>query len=297
MTSTKPWWASAPPLAWRGRMDSGAGRYAASYQGQPGAYSEQAARTICGADAALLPCATLADAFRAVAEGKAASAVVPIENTLAGAVPGALSLLLASGFVVHAETSERIDHVVAGTADAALDAVREILSHPVALAQCEGFFRAHPDVRAVSVFDTAGAVEMVVRDGDPGRAAIASRAAAHLYGASILAEHVQDHEANYTRFVQVAPGPRREMAAGPCRIMLAMRLAHQPGTLVAALQVLNSLGLNLTRIDSSPVAGSPFEYEFIVEGVTERAPDAAMAIETLGRDSRFRVLGCFHFAG
>ena len=129
---------------WPERMDSEAGRCAAAYQGQPGAYSEQAAHTICGPGASLLPCATLADAFRAVAEGRAASAVVPIENTLAGAVPGALSLLLASGLLVHAETSQRIDHVIAGTRGAALDDVREVLSHPVALAQCEGFFNSSP---------------------------------------------------------------------------------------------------------------------------------------------------------
>jgi prephenate dehydratase len=268
-------------------------RYTASYQGQPGAYSEQAAYGICGQGASLLPCATLADAFRAVAEGRAASAVVPIENTLAGAVPGALSLLLASGLLVHAETSQRIDHVIAGTPGAALDDVREVLSHPVALAQCERFFRAHPAIRAVSVFDTAGAVEMVSRHADPRHAAIASRAAARLYGASILAEHVQDHEANYTRFVHVAPGPRREVAGGPCRIMLAARLAHEPGTLVAALQVLNSLGLNLTRIDSSPVAGCPYEYEFFIEAVTALDSDASSTIEVLGRDSRFRLLGCY----
>ena len=282
---------------WPERMDSEAGRCAAAYQGQPGAYSEQAAHTICGPGASLLPCATLADAFRAVAEGRAASAVVPIENTLAGAVPGALSLLLASGLLVHAETSQRIDHVIAGTCGAALDDVREVLSHPVALAQCEGFFRAHPEIRAVSVFDTAGAVEIVARDADPRRAAIASRAAARLYGASILAEHVQDHDANYTRFVHVAPGPRREVLGGPCRIVLAVRLAHQPGTLVAALEVLTSLGLNLTRIDSSPVAGCPFEYEFFIEGLTTLASATATTIDALGRDSRFRVLGCFRCDG
>ena len=273
-----------------------AGPYTASYQGQPGAYSEQAALRICGRDAMLLPCTTLAETFRAVSDGQAASAVIPIENTLAGAVPGALSLLLASGFVVHGETSEWIDHVIAGPSGAALERVREVLSHPVALAQCERFFRSHPDILAVSVFDTAGAVEMVMRGADATRVALASRAAARLYGASILAEHVQDHEANYTRFVHVAPGPRRAIPAGSSRIMLAVRLAHQRGSLAAALHLLNTLGLNLTRIDSSPVPGCPFEYEFIIEGTTEGAAEAAAAIQTLEGDRRFRVLGCIQAA-
>ena len=265
----------------------------AAYQGQPGAFSEQAARRMCGADATLLPCETLADAFAAVAEGRARSAVVPIENTLAGPVPGVLRLLLASVFVVTGEVVEWIDHVLAAPPGASLDTIREVLSHPVALAQCTAFFKAHPRLRAVPAFDTAGAVQMVMRDADPTRAALGGRSAAALYGASIIAEHLQDHQSNYTRFVRVAHPPLRPAPAGPARVMLAARLAHRPGTLAAALQALAAAGANLTRIDSAPVPGCPFEYEFFLEGTFDEASAIDAAVSALDGIARLRTLGLF----
>ena len=257
----------------------------AAYQGQPGAYSEQAARRMCGTDATLLPCDTLAETFAAVAAGRARCAIVPLENTLAGPVPGAVTLLLESGFVVHGEIAEHIDHVLAAPPGATLDGVREILSHPVALAQCERFFKAHPAIRAVPVFDTAGALQMVMREGSPSRAAIAGESAANLYGASILARHLQDHPSNYTRFVRVARPPAPPLASGPCRFLLAIRLAHRPGTLALALQLLADFDVNLTRIDSAPVPGSPFEYEFVLEGTLGQSA-ALKGVVTALRSSR-----------
>jgi len=265
-------------------------RFEAAYQGQPGAYSEQAARRLCGTDAALLPCETLADVFEALGSGRARAAVIPIENTLAGAVPGALRLLFDSGLTVDAETTEWIDHVLAGPSSASLATIREVLSHPVALAQCTHFFKTHPDIRPVSVFDTAGALEMVMKSSDPSRAAIAGRAAAALYGASLIQEHLQDHEANYTRFVRIVPGtvtPRE----GPCRAMLSLRLPHRTGSLAHALQAMADRGLNLTRIDSSPIPGSPFEYEFLIEATSDA--DFDRAISTLSRAMTIRLIGCF----
>jgi prephenate dehydratase len=268
----------------------------AAYQGQPGAYSEQAARRMCGADATLLPCETLSETFAAVAAGRARCAIVPLENTLAGPVPGAITLLLESSFVVHGETAERIDHVLAAPPGATLAGVREILSHPMALAQCERFFKAHPGVRPVPVFDTAGALQMVMRTGDPSRAAIAGHAAAALYGASVLARHLQDHASNFTRFLRVARPPAPPLGSGPCRFLLGVRLAHRPGTLALALQVLADHEVNLTRIDSVPVPGCPFEYEFVLEGTLERPAALRSAVEALERHARVRLLGCFRVA-
>jgi prephenate dehydratase len=264
----------------------------AAYQGQPGAYSEAAARRICGAGATLLPCDTLEDVFAALGGRRARAAVIPIENTLAGAVPGALRLLFDSGLWVDAEATEWIDHVLAGPAGGAVGSLREVLSHPVALAQCARFFQEHPGIRATSVFDTAGAMAMVMRDADPARAAIAGRAAAALYGATIHAEHLQDHDANYTRFVRVVPAARAQSPApttGPMRAMLSMRLPHRPGSLAAALTTLAARGLNLTRIDSSPIPGSPFEYQFLIEALTDG--DVASAIAGLGDTINVRVIG------
>jgi prephenate dehydratase len=265
---------------------------AAAYQGQPGAYSEGAARRLCGVDARLLPCDTLRDAFDAVANGLAESAVVPIENTLAGAVPGALALLLGRDLVVHGETTEHIDHVLAAPPGATLNGLREILSHPVALAQCERFLRAQPGVRAVPVFDTAGALRMVMDASEPARAAIASQAAAALYQAVVLAEHIQDHRENYTRFLRLAPPPGPIVTTRPCRIMLGVRLPHQPGSLAGFLQSTASFDINLTRLDCAPVPGRPFEYEFFLEGVLGHAAPIETVLETLGRHGDVRLLGC-----
>ncbi len=269
----------------------------AAYQGQPGAYSEQAARKACGPKAKLLPCETLAATFAAVRTGQARCAVVPLENSLAGPVPGCIGLLLESGLIVHAEATERIDHVLAGPPGSTLGNVREVLSHPIALAQCERFLRSHPAIRPVPVFDTAGALQMVMHAGTVSRAAIAGRAAAALYGAAILAEHVQDHAENFTRFIQVAPPPGPPVGTGPCRLLFGVRLAHRPGTLAAALQALAGFDINLTRLDSSPVAGRPFEYEFVIEGRVMRSAGVAQAIRALESHGPVRLLGCFPAPG
>ncbi len=264
-----------------------------AYQGQPGAYSELAARKMCGADATLLPCQTLAETFDAVRSGRARCAVVPLENSLAGPVPGCIRRLFESRLIVHGETTERIDHVLAGFPGSTLGNVREVLSHPIALAQCERFFRTHPMIRPVPASDTAAALQAVMHAGTVSRAAIAGRAAAALYGAAILTEHVQDHPSNFTRFIRVAPPPAPPIPNGPCRMLLAIRLAHRPGTLAAALATLSGAGVNLTRLDSLPVVGSPFEYEFVLEGVLERSADRDQVTAALERHGRVRVLGYF----
>jgi prephenate dehydratase len=267
----------------------------AAYQGQAGAYSEQAARLLCGPEAALLPCETLADVFAAV-EQRAHWAVVPIENTLTGAVPGVVTLLLSSGLTVHDETIARIDHVLAGPAGLALDDVREVLSHPVALAQCARFFKSHPAVRPVPVFDTAGALDLVMRESPSGRAAIAGRAAAVLYGAVVLAEHLQDHPDNFTRFLKAGPAPLPPVA-GPTHVIIGARLPHRPGALARLLQDLAETGANLTRIDSAPLHGSPFEYEFLIDAVLPEGDHTDLDLAARWGEAEVRVLGQFAPAG
>jgi prephenate dehydratase len=268
----------------------------AAYQGQAGAYSEQAARLLCGPEASLLPCETLADVFAAVEQQRAQWAVVPIENTLAGAVPGVVTLLLSSGLTVHDETIARIDHVLAGPAGLALDDVREVLSHPVALAQCSRFFKSHPAVRSVPVFDTAGALDLVMREGPSGRAAIAGRAAAALYGAVVLVEHLQDHPDNFTRFLKAGPAPLPPVA-GPAHVIIGARLPHRPGALARLLHDLAEAGANLTRIDSAPLHGSPFEYEFLIEGVLPEGRRAALDLPARMDEAEVRVIGQFATSG
>ena len=171
-----------------------------AYQGRPGAYSESAARALAGADVPLVPCRTLDEVIESLLDGTVSQAVLAIENSIAGEVPGARSLVQCHALAVVGEHVESIDHVIAGVPSATLDDVRSLWSHPVALAQCRRFLDTHPAVEARPTFDTAGAVEMVMQAGDPAQAALASRRAATIYGAAVIAERVQDCDDNTTRF-------------------------------------------------------------------------------------------------
>lgn len=237
----------------------------AAYQGAAGAYSEEAARDLLGAGASLLPCPTLEEMFGAVRDGRARQAVVPVENCLTGAVPNAYELLFAHDLYAIAETQVHIEHVLAAPPGATLQGIRRVLSHPVALAQCRQFFARNPRIEAVPAFDTAGAVDIVMREGDPASAALAARRTAALYGAAVIADHLQDHAENWTRFLLVAPGVAPDASAGPRKALVTFELPHVPGALHHALEPLAAHNLNLTRIQSQPVHGRPFEYRFIVE--------------------------------
>jgi prephenate dehydratase len=280
--------------------EAGVRLFDAAYQGSPGAYSEEAARAMLGARATLLPQASLEQVFDAVTAERARHAVVPFENTLAGTVPHSYELLLDSRLVAVGETVVHIDHVLAGPPSMRRSDVRRVLSHPVALAQCSDFFRAHREIDAVPAFDTAGAVEQVVRVPDGHTAAIASRRAAERHGASVLETNIQDHRDNWTRFLLLALSEvEGSEVEGSCRALVAFRLAHEPGSLVRALRPLSDRGLNLTRIESRAIRGRPFEYRFIVEltapsrrHALEPALDALTAATTW-----LRVLGVFRVAG
>jgi prephenate dehydratase len=267
----------------------------AAYQGRPGAYSESAARALIGRGAALLPCETLEDTFAALAEARAARAVVPVENTLAGTVTKAYDLLLEHDLTVIGEHVHHVDHVLIGKPGATIDRLRRVLSHPIALAQCEQFFRRHPAAAPVPVFDTAGAVPLALEDPLGEAAAIASRDAARLYGGEVLAEHLQDHPQNFTRFLLLSAAAANGYPQGALKTMLALRLANTPGALWKALEPFAVEGINLTKIESRPVAGRPFEYAFILElqhDGAERPLRAALDALRL-RTSWLRVVGTF----
>ena len=267
----------------------------AAYQGAPGAYSEEAANILLGADARLMPCATLEQTFEAVVDARASHAVVPVENAVSGTVPGVYEQLLANDFVVTGETALNIDHVLVVAKGASLRQITRVMSHPIALAQCADYFRAHRGVEAVTVFDTAGAVRMVVEAGDPQAAAIASRRAAAMYSAQILAEHIQDVPENWTRFMLImARTPETESRSGH-KAILACGLKHEPGSLAQALQIIASGGLSVTKIEGRPLRGKPFEYRFVVETIAHdgRAIDAREFSGLAAKTEWFRILGIY----
>ena len=267
--------------------------YDAAYQGQPGAYSEEAAWSLVGDGARLLPCETLALLFEALVRGRAARAVVPVENSLAGTVPRAYELLLEHDVSAVGETCVRIDHVLIAAPATRLPGVRRVLSHPVALDQCTRFIAAR-GVEAVPVFDTAGAVALVMADPARHVAAIASRRAASLHGATILAERIQDDDENWTRFLLLARNPVARQESGG-KMIVAFRLRHEQGTLGRALECLASRGLNLTKIESRPIRGRPFEYAFVIEATCgEMTPAGNAWLEPFRRVATdVRLIGCY----
>jgi prephenate dehydratase len=176
---------------------------ACAYQGMPGAFSEDAARAFVGTDMPLMPCPTLTDVFDALAVGRVCRAVVPIENSLAGYVPGCADLLARYGVRVVAERHHHIAQSLIAPPGVRRASIRRVLSHPVAIAQCAEFFRAHPVIAAVPTFDTAGAVAQIMRSSRTDAAAIASRRAAAVYGAVVLLGDIQDRPDNVTRFLLI----------------------------------------------------------------------------------------------
>lgn len=270
----------------------------AAYQGAPGAYSEEAAHVLLGAEVRLMPCATLEQAFEAVEDARAQHAVVPVENAVSGSVPTVYELLLAHSLVVTGEAVINVDYVLVAPPGVTRAEIRRVLSHPVALAQCTDFFRQNRGLEALSVFDTAGAVRLASDSGDRRTAAIASRRAAALYGADILQEHIQDQRDNWMRFLLLSGTPQAASVEGAHKALVACRLRHQPGALVTALAPIARHGLSVTRIEGRPIAKTDFEYRFIVEMI---APDGgtiptAVYDELRAATTSLKVLGAFRHA-
>jgi prephenate dehydratase len=269
------------------------GKLRVAFQGEPGAFSEEAAVKLLGGEIETVPRATFEAMFAAIADGGADLILAPVENSLAGSVYRCYDLLLESKLNITAEVILPISHNLIGPPGATLDGVRFVQSHPVALAQCTRFFEAHPRIARVPAEDTGGSVREVVRAGDPRRAAIASRRAAEIYGGSILQSHLEDHRENYTRFVLLSP--ESGVLEGANKISLVVFLLHQPGALHQALQPIAQQKINLVKIESRPIVGHPFEYVFYLDLMAQpQAPATQAALEELRRRTReVRILGCY----
>lgn len=172
-----------------------------AFQGERGAFSEEAALKLLGQEIALVPQRTFADLFDSLQNGSADYLVAPVENTIAGIVEQSVSRIRASALVILDEVEIQIDQHLIGCPGAALDRIETVQSHPVALAQCKHFFELHPRIKSVVGDDTAGSVAEIVEQGDQTAAAIAGRHAAEIYGGEIILESIQDQTRNQTRFV------------------------------------------------------------------------------------------------
>ena len=265
-----------------------------AFQGEPGAFSEAAAIQLLGDSITTVPRATFDAAFRALEDRSADALLAPVENTLAGSVVRVYDLLLQSQLTIVAETILPIEHHLIGCPGATLQGLRSVASHPMALAQCERFFSSHPELKRVPAEDTAGSVREALARGDKSGAAIAGRRAAEHYRGVILAEGIQDNTENFTRFVLLVPEKVTAAWLSPeaRKISLAMRLAHRPGALLASLQPFAKHGVNLLKIESRPIHGHPWEYQFFidVEAADVARLDQALA-EVRNATSELRILG------
>src|SRR5437899_175053 len=265
-----------------------------AFQGEPGAFSEAAAIQLLGDAITTVPRATFDAAFRAIGEGAAAAVLAAGESSLAGSGVRVFDRLLESRLAIVAETILPIEMQLIALPGASLGDIRSVASHPMALAQCERFFAAHPQWKRVPAEDTAGSVREVLSREDKSCAAIAGRRAAEHYHGVILAEEIQDNAENFTRFVLLVPEEEAAawLSAEARKTSLAMRLAHRPGALLASLAPFAKQGVNLLKIESRPIHGRPWEYQFFidVEANDIACLDQALA-EVRNATSELRVLG------
>lgn len=257
-------------------------------QGEPGSNSHMAALQLLartGRDVEIVPCSVSSDVFARLLDPQIVvdGAVLPIENSLHGSVVEHYDLLREHPVRIVSEGLLRIRFNLIGMPGARFEDLRRVLSHPVALAQCRRFLASHRQLEVVPFYDTAGSVkhlmEMRLRD----TAGIAPELAASQYGGQVIQRDLEDHVDNFTRFHLVCRADDMgEFAAnGANKMTVAFSIEHRPGTLVEALRLLSSAGVDLTRIESRPVPGSPWEYVFFVEFRFAEISNAETALQAL----------------
>lgn len=261
-------------------------------QGERGSNSHMAAMEMLGA-VEILPCALSAEVVDAVLSGRADGAVLPIENSLHGSVAEHYDLLLQNAVRIDRESLLRIRHNLIAAPGVRLEDVRHVISHPVALSQCRKYLASIKNARVVPFYDTAGSVKHLMAEGLRDTAGVAPVLATEEYGAELLVAGIEDNAENFTRFHLLRRADAEPATGLVNKLSLAFAVEHRPGTLVAALQVLADAGVDLTKIESRPVPGSPWEYIFYVDfrfgsvDGAERALDGLRAhcrmVKELGR--------------
>ena len=263
-----------------------------AFQGEIGAYSEEAAFHFFGPSVRVKPCESLDNVFKAVEQGEAQFGVVPIENSLEGSISRVYDLLLDSSLMVCGETELRVVHCLIASPEARLDLIKKVYSHPQALGQCQAFLR-HLDSELIPTYDTAGSVKMIKEKGIADGAAIASTRAAEIYGMQIIAREIEDNPNNFTRFFLLAK--QDSPPSGNDKTSIVFSVKHRPGALHEFLRELTSKNINLTKIESRPTRQKPWEYNFYLDFEGHREDKAAQeALATLDKSSLFvKVLGSY----
>jgi prephenate dehydratase len=262
-----------------------------AFQGEPGAYSEQAVFNYFG-DVETLPCESFDRVFDSVVSDSCNAGLIPIENSLAGSIHQNYDLLLRHDLHITGEYLLRVQHCLIALPDVAKAEIQKVISHPQALGQCAAYLRGL-GVQTESVYDTAGSVKMLKESGERTTAAIASRRAAEIYGMQILEEGIEDNAENYTRFLVISKTGRKP--EGEAKTSIVFTLSNQPGALFKALSVFALRDIDLTKIESRPLQGKPWEYLFYIDFVGASHEDTARkALDHLGEYAlMLRVLGSY----
>lgn len=234
-----------------------------AFLGERGTFSHEAALGVLGEDCEAISFPTFDDLFQAIDRSEADYILTPLENTLVGSVHRCYDLLLKSSLNIVAEIILPVSHFLVSCPEAEFETIETVESHPAALAQCERFFAAHPNLKRIAADDTAGSVKRAIESNDHTRAGIGSRRTAELYGGKILRGHIEDHAENFTRFALLSPKP--DDANRGDKISMVLTLRHQPGSLHNALRSFVRRNIDLLKIESRPIKDSPAEFYFYID--------------------------------
>jgi len=262
-----------------------------AFQGEVGAYSEEAALQFFGPSITTKPYETLDDVFKVVEQDEVQFGIVPVENSLEGSISRVYDLLLDSSLKVCGETELRVSHCLIGSPEARLDLIKRVYSHPQALAQCKTFLK-HLGCELIPTYDTAGSVKMIkekaITDG-----AIASARAAEIYGMKIIAREIEDTPNNFTRFFILSK--EDSPPSGNDKTSIVFSVKHRPRALYEFLQEFAIRNINLTKIESRPTRQKPWEYNFYLDFEGHREDKVPQEVlENLDRTSLFlKILGSY----
>jgi len=242
-----------------------------AFQGEPGAYSEEAAYNYFSPSVSIKPCETLAVVFKTVETGQAESGIIPIENSLEGSVGQSYDQLLETSLTVRGETELRVVHCLIAHPGVKLESIKRVYSHPQALGQCQAFLR-HLNCELIPAYDTAGSVKMIKEKGYTDSAAIAGARAAEIYGMQILAKEIEDNAGNFTRFLIISKQPAPPSGRDKTSIVFSVK--HKPGALFDFLKIMTSSNLNMTKIESRPTRQKPWNYNMFLDFEGHRDDEA-----------------------
>ena len=263
-----------------------------AYQGEPGAFSEAAGRRVAP-ETELLPCKTFEDVFAAVQGGQAQHGILPIENSIGGSIHRNYDLLVTHELPIQAEIELPVVHQLLALPGTTIERLRRVYSHPQALAQCERFLRTLSGIEIVATYDTAGSAKLVADEHLEHAAAIASARAGELFGLVPLASSIQDFDDNITRFIVIGRRPLRD--AVPDKTTIVFSLPNEAGSLFKALSAFALRGVDLTKLESRPIPGRPWEYLFYAD--LNAARDELICARALSHLAEFapmlRTLGSY----